>query len=119
TCVQSAAFLTVSKFAISATGKNYDYYGFCNGDKPFIKLKTIETMLKYLIDNQPMILVPIYQEHVGHPTFFSKDYIKDFHLISGDTGGREVVNKYSKAVTYLPVNDEGVILDMDKYLKDK
>ena len=33
--------------------------------KPFIKLKTIETILKYLIDNQPKILVPIYQEKVG------------------------------------------------------
>jgi len=107
------------KAGISAAQKNYKYIGFCNGDKPFIKLKTIETMLKYLIDNQPRILVPIYQEKVGHPTYFSKDYIKDFHLISGNTGGREVVNKYSKAVTYLPVNDEGVILDMDKYLKDK
>jgi molybdenum cofactor cytidylyltransferase len=76
-------------------------------------------MLKYLIDNQPRILVPIYQEKVGHPTYFSKDYIEDFCLIFGDTGGREVVKKYPNAVTYLPVNDEGVILDMDKYLKDK
>ncbi len=107
------------KAGISAARKNYKYIGFCNGDKPFIKQKTIEAMLKYLIDNQPRILVPIYQEKVGHPTYFSKDYIKDFHLISGNTGGREVVNKYPNVVTYLPVNDEGVILDMDKYLKDK
>ena len=70
-------------------------------------------------NNQPKILVPIYQEKVGHPTYFSKDYIKDFHLISGNTGGREVVTKYPNGVTYLPINDEGVILDMDKYLKDK
>jgi len=107
------------KAGISAAGKNYEYIGFCNGDKPFIKVKTIETMLKYLIDNQPRILVPIYQEKVGHPTYFSKDYIEDFSLIFGDTGGREVVRKHPNAVTYLPVNDEGVILDMDKYLQNE
>jgi len=66
-----------------------------------------------------VILVPIYQEASGHPTFFLKEFIKDFSLISGDTGGREVIKKYPDAVTYLPINDEGIILDMDKYLKDK
>lgn len=107
------------KAGIRAAGENYDYFGFCNGDKPFIKVKTIESMLKYLLDNQPKILVPIYQEASGHPTFFLKEFIKDFSLISGDTGGREVIEKYPNAVTYLPINDEGIILDMDKYLKDK
>lgn len=107
------------KAGIRAAGENYDYFGFCNGDKPFIKVKTIESMLKYLLDNQPKILVPIYQEASGHPTFFLKEFIKDFGLISGDTGGREVIEKYPNAVTYLPINDEGIILDMDKYLKDK
>ncbi|MEE8340900.1 MAG: NTP transferase domain-containing protein, partial [Candidatus Neomarinimicrobiota bacterium] len=46
---------------ISAAGENYDYFGFCNGDKPFIKEKTNEIILKYLVENKPLILVPIYQ----------------------------------------------------------
>ena len=107
------------KAGITAAGDSYNYYGFCNGDKPFIKVKTIESLLKYLKDNQPKILVPIYQEQSGHPTFFSKEFIKDFGLISGDTGGREVIKKYPDAVTYLPINDEGIILDMDKYLQNE
>ena len=104
---------------IKAAGKNYDYIGFCNGDKPFIKEKTIEILLKYINDIQPKILVPRYIEQNGHPTFFSKDYIKDFTLISGDFGGLEVIKNYPTAVTYLPVNDAGVILDMDKYLQNE
>ena len=107
------------KAGISAAGVGYDYYGFCNGDKPFIKVKTIKILLKYLVENKPLILVPIYQEQSGHPTFFSKEFIKDFDLISGDTGGREVIKKHPEAVIYLPINDEGIILDMDKYLTDE
>jgi len=107
------------KAGISVAGGNYDYYGFCNGDKPFIKVKTIESMLKYLGKNKPSILVPKYQEQSGHPTFFSKDYIKDFNLISGDTGGREIIKKYPNEVTCLPINDEGIIIDMDKYLQNE
>jgi molybdenum cofactor cytidylyltransferase len=107
------------KAGIKAAGGNYDYFGFCNGDKPFIKVKTIKILLKYLLENKPSILVPIYQEHSGHPTIFSKDYIHDFSLISGDTGGREIIKKYPSVVTYLPINDEGIILDMDKYLQNE
>lgn len=105
------------KAGIGAAGEDYGYYGFCNGDKPFIKVKTVEIILKYLTENKPLILTPIYQEQSGHPIFFSKDFIKDFDKISGDTGGRQVIKNYPNAVTYLPINDEGIILDMDKYLE--
>ncbi len=107
------------KAGISAVGEGYDYFGFCNGDKPFIKIKTIKILLKYLVENKPLILVPIYQEQSGHPTYFSKEFIKDFSLISGDTGGREVIKKHPDAITYLPINDDGIILDMDKYLQNE
>jgi molybdenum cofactor cytidylyltransferase len=107
------------KAGITVAGDKYDYFGFCNGDKPFIKVKTIKIMLKYLLEEKPSILVPIYQEQSGHPTIFSKEFIKYFSIISGDTGGREIINKYPSAVTYLPINDEGIILDMDKYLQNE
>ncbi len=107
------------KAGITAAGDGYDYYGFCNGDKPFIKIKTIKIILKYLLENKPSILVPIFQEQSGHPTFFSKEFVNDFNLIYGDIGGRKVIKKYPDAVTYLPVNDEGVVLDMDKYLHNE
>lgn len=107
------------KAGITAAGDGYNYYGFCNGDKPFIRIKTIKSLLKYLKDNEPKILVPIYQETGGHPTFFSKEFVNDFKLIYGDIGGLKVIKKYPDAVTYLPVNDEGIILDMDKYLQNE
>lgn len=107
------------KAGIAAAGGNYAYFGFCNGDKPFIEVKTVKILLKYLIENKPLILAPIYQEQSGHPTFFSNEFIKYFGLISGDTGGREVIKKHPEAVTYLPINDEGIIMDMDMYLKAK
>lgn len=107
------------KAGIRATGESYDYFGFCNGDKPFIEVKTVKILLKYLVENKPSILVPIYQEQSGHPTFFLKDFVKDISVISGDTGGREVIKKHPEAVTYLPINDEGIILDMDRYLEEK
>jgi len=107
------------KAGIRVAGENYDYIGFCNGDKPFINVKTVEIILKYLEENQPEILVPLYQEQSGHPTFFSKEIIKEFELISGDIGGREVIKKYPDRVAYLPRNEQVIIMDMDKYLQSE
>jgi len=94
----------------------YDYYGFCNGDKPFIKKKTVRSLVDYLSQKKPQILVPVFQEKVGHPTFFSREFLDDMVNLKGDIGGSQVIKKYQEKVTYLPVDDEGIILDMDKHL---
>ena len=107
------------KAGIAAAGNNYEYYGFCNGDKPFLKSKTIALMLNYLLDDTAKILVPLYQENSGHPTFFSAKYISYFRQLLGDVGGKVIIDKFPNAVTYLPVNDEGVTLDLDKYLANE
>ena len=107
------------KAGLAAAGDSYDYFGFCNGDKPYIKIKTIESLLNYLDENKPIVLMPLYQEQSGHPIFFSKKLIDEFELISGDMGGREIIKNHPDVLTYLPVNDVGVILDMDKYLQNE
>jgi len=107
------------KAGLLAAGKKYNYYGFCNGDKPFIKTKSVKNILGYIEENNPTILVPIYQEKSGHPTFFSNSYIEYFNEIGGDIGGKEVIDKFPKSVTYLPINDKGIILDMDEYLNEE
>lgn len=104
------------KVGLSAAGKNYDYYGFCNGDKPFIKKRTVQKIIEYVAANKPEILVPMFQEKSGHPTVFAKQFFKKFDKLKGDVGGIEIINKFPNSVTYLPVNDEGIILDMDKHL---
>ena len=100
---------TSLKAGITAAGNNYKYFGFCNGDKPFIKSKTIELMSNYLLNNNPLILVPLFQEQSGHPTYFSANLYEEFQQISGDIGGLQIIQKFPNDVTYLPVNDEGVI----------
>lgn len=104
------------KAGLSAANEFYDYYGFCNGDKPFIKSTTVEKLLFYIQENKPKILIPIFQERPGHPTFFKQEFLFSFYNLKGDTGGKKIIDKFPNSVTYLPVDDEGIILDMDKYL---
>jgi molybdenum cofactor cytidylyltransferase len=92
-----------------------DYYGFCNGDLPFIKSDTIKLLLNILETKKPPILVPTYQKQIGHPIFFNRNLRDKLLNTSGDYGGISIVDMHPNA-QYVEIDDPGITLDMDKYL---
>ena len=95
-----------------------DYWCFCNGDKPFIKQATIEYLLAELERSKPPIMIPAFHDQIGHPTFFSADFTSELLALTGDSGGRDILQRHRREVLFVPVADEGVSLDMDCYLAD-
>ena len=105
------------KTGINIIGFDCDYYGFCNGDKPFIAKETVSILLEMLNLKKPAILAPSYGNQTGHPAFFAASLRSELLTLEGDIGGREVMNNHKKETMIHPVDDEGVILDMDRYLE--
>ncbi|NQU68675.1 MAG: NTP transferase domain-containing protein [Candidatus Marinimicrobia bacterium] len=97
---------------------NCDYFGFCTGDKPFIQQSTIQYLLGILEMRSPEILVPEYESIPGHPVFFSYHYKSRLLALSGDEGGRQIIRHLPHETEIVSVGDKGVILDMDKFLKE-
>ena len=104
--------------AILAAGHDYSYWGFCNGDKPFISRNTAGFLLNELREKHPLILAPSYENKIGHPIFFSTSLKKELLSITGDIGGREILQNHFEEVLRIPVDDEGVVTDMDRYLEN-
>lgn len=102
---------------VKAAGRTYDYWCFCPGDKPFIQPRTVKTLINELEQKQPLILAPRYKNKPGHPTFFSTELLPTFLELTGDTGGRQILQDLFHEVHYVNVSDEGVSLDMDQYLE--
>ncbi|MCH7733454.1 MAG: nucleotidyltransferase family protein [Candidatus Marinimicrobia bacterium] len=107
------------KKGVESAKKDCDYFGFSLGDKPFIEKETIDTILIQLETTTPKILIPTFKGISGHPTFFSQIYRDELLAISGDSGGRELLKQNKDVITYFPVNDPGIILDMDTYYTDQ
>ena len=103
------------KTGVRAAQRGYYYFGFSLGDKPFITKETVKTLLYELETNRPKILIPTFKGTIGHPAFFSQIYHSELLTLTGDSGGRELLNTHADDITYFPVNDRGIILDMDAY----
>ena len=105
------------KTGIGFASDDYDYWGFSLGDKPFISQFTVTSLLEKLETMKPKILVPVYNKTIGHPNFFSTCLTAELAGISGDIGGRSIIKKHLNDTLFIPVEDQGVIKDMDAYFE--
>lgn len=94
------------------------YFGFCNGDKPFISQTSVIHLLDEIERNKPIILAPQYLQQLGHPVFFSATLRSDLLEISGDSGGKSIIESHPET-RFVHIDDPGIILDMDRYLDKK
>src|SRR5699024_3203198 len=61
---------------------------------------------------EAFVIRPMYKRQIGHPVFFGYIYPHLFEQLEGDVGAKVIVNNM-KHVKTLPINDEGIILDID------
>ena len=56
--------------------------------------------------------VPVFEGRRGNPVLFDKALFRELTELRGDTGGRELLEKYASAVVMVPA-DPAVLLDID------
>jgi molybdenum cofactor cytidylyltransferase len=108
---------------LKAAGEGWDYYAIWPGDKPFIHPETVLRLLHDLPDvsrsrRSARIIAPAYQSRRGHPVFFHASLYSELTTLEGDTGARSVVNAHSDEMKLVEVKDEGVLVDMDRWLEE-
>jgi len=79
-------------------------------DQPLVSLDTIKMLVAYHNREPEKILIPQYKKKKGHPVVFPRNLLQDIF-----DGGilRDIIKKYSGRTGLLPVDDEGIILDID------
>jgi molybdenum cofactor cytidylyltransferase len=82
------------------------------GDMPRVKPHTIRAVVAAL-EAGAKIAVPFYEGRRGLPVGFSNELGPELRALRGDTGGREVIERYQEAIVRIPSDDPGVVLDID------
>lgn len=87
------------------------------GDKPFVESETVRVLAAEFLERRPRILLPLHEGRVGHPVFFEGALKGELMHTEGDFGGRELLERYAGDVEQVEVEDEGTVLDLDRYLE--
>jgi molybdenum cofactor cytidylyltransferase len=88
------------------------------GDQPYVDSATIDRLIEAFIDSKKGIAIPTYKGQRGHPLIFDRKYQASLSRLKGDVGGREIIRENPEDVLEVPVDAEGILIDIDTPLPD-
>lgn len=83
----------------------------CLVDHPCIERPLVEKLIQTYEQHRPPVLIPTYRGRRGHPMIFSEELFPELLAAPLDQGARVVVRRHQ--AMELPVEDEGILLDLD------
>lgn len=97
-------------FAMQQT-EGWDGCVVCLGDMPFVTSSTYRLLAEQLALSS--IVIPTLGSKAGNPVAFSHLYFDELAELDGDSGGRRIIHRHEDAVLRLPVDDPGILQDID------
>ena len=87
---------------------------FFMGDQPFVSDTVIRTLLAAWNKGESWsIVVPLYGEQRGTPVIFSASWKTELSRLSGEAGGRSIMEKHPDKIRFVTIDDHRAGLDVD------
>lgn len=85
------------------------------GDQPLITPRVIDSLITTYRTTRKRIVAPLYDGKRGSPVLFDKSYFPELLEISGDEGGRKVLEKHREDVEVVEISDTVANFDVDTW----
>jgi molybdenum cofactor cytidylyltransferase len=82
-------------------------------DQPLVRAETIVALVEALHREPAAIVRPAYQGRHGHPVLFARETFDALRAAPLEEGARAVVHAWRDRVFHVPVDDAGVVDDID------
>lgn len=111
------------KIGINNCKNNEGYMFFC-GDQPFMDKDSINKLINISKSNKENIIIPKVNGISGSPVIFPYFLKEELLELSGDIGGKYIINKHLNKVLYVDLDNKLFLKDIDnkedyhKYIKD-
>lgn len=86
---------------------------FVVADQINLNYQTLNDMIDSYNASNYSLATLCYQDVVGNPTIFDCKYVNELKQLSGDNGGRKVINKYLDNCLFYNVNNQKELFDID------
>ena len=88
---------------------------FLVGDQPLVKRDLIDGLIDLFRKTAALIVAPTFQGQTRNPVLFHKDLFPEFLKLTGDRGGRRLIEKYKDKTVFLEWKEEAPFLDEDRW----
>jgi len=82
-------------------------------DQPFIDSQTISRLIDEFDSHDKGIAIPVYQGRRGHPVIFAIKYKEELLGLTGDIGGRLIIERHPDDILEISVSTESINIDID------
>jgi molybdenum cofactor cytidylyltransferase len=83
------------------------------GDQPFLRPQTIDVLIEQYRSGKPEIVIPVCEGLRGNPVLLDRALFAEAAALSGDSGFRAIFGTHADGILKVPVNDQGVLTDLD------
>ena len=101
------------QLGIGAAG-DADAYMFCVCDQPGLKTSTLERLIEAYKKGTAGIVSLAWQGSMCNPKIFSSLYREELMKLSGDTGGRQIIDAHKKDLLLVEAESEEEVTDIDR-----
>ncbi len=83
------------------------------GDQPLIEKETIDLLIERHRQSERGIILPVHNGTRGHPVIFKMKYKDELLRLTGDIGGKQIVERHPSDVLEVEVDSESVVMSID------
>jgi molybdenum cofactor cytidylyltransferase len=82
-------------------------------DQPFIRPKTLGLLMDQYRRSSAQIVIPTYKGFRGNPVLLDRSVFSEVMALTGDIGCRAIFGNHLEGIVKQPVEDIGILLDLD------
>jgi molybdenum cofactor cytidylyltransferase len=83
-------------------------------DQPFVKPATLDRLTTEHHLSKAQIVIPTYRGFRGNPVLLDRSVFPEVMTLNGDMGCRAIFGAHLEGIVKLPVDDVGILLDIDR-----
>jgi CTP:molybdopterin cytidylyltransferase MocA len=82
-------------------------------DQPFVRAPTFDLLIGHYRESKARIVLPMFQGFRGNPVLIDRALFPELLKLTGDVGCRAIFGSHTGDILKVPVDDVGVLLDVD------
>lgn len=98
---------------VEAADPSAEGFVFLMGDQPFLTVETLKQIKHRFVKNAMRIVVPVFNGKKGSPVFFPAFLKGEFLKLTGDLGGRQIMDHHDELIVYETISSETEGQDID------